>query len=294
VKSISDTAILVITGPTASGKTERALSMARNDSTIEIVNADASLLYRGFDIGTAKPSKEVLAEVPHHLVDILDPNEQFSAGEYSLRARNTLREILARNKTPIVVGGTAFYIDALFRGIASITLTKEEMERSRRQAQEAIQQEGFDVMHERLKAIDPELYLQIQRERNPIRLERAWAHYYATGEPLGETRKQLPDSFEYQPDYRVLSVPRPELWKRIESRVDAMLASGWLKEARSLSQRGVTREMPAMRAIGYSELFDVIEGKQSLDKARELITIRTRQYAKRQVTWMKRYGDGKA
>ena len=281
--------ILVITGPTASGKSEVALSIARNDPSIEIVNADASLLYRGCDIGTAKPSKEILAEIPHHLIDILDPSEEFSAAEYSERARNIIREIIKRDKTPVVVGGTAFYIDVLFQGLSSIEVPKETALGARKQAQSEININGFDVMHERLRNIDPELYQQIQRERNPIRLERAWAHYYATGEALGETRKRKADPFEFQPRYQVLEVPRAELWRRIELRVDQMIASGWLKEAEGLRDAGVTRDMPAMRAIGYAEMFDVLEGNRTIENARETTIIRTRQYAKRQVTWMKRY-----
>jgi tRNA dimethylallyltransferase len=281
--------ILVITGPTASGKTEVAMDLARSDPHIEIVNADASLLYRGFDIGTAKPSKDILAEIPHHLIDILEPNEQFSAAEYSKRAREVIREIISRGKTAVVVGGTGFYIDALFDGISSIEIPEEELSIARTRAQREIAEKGFDAMHEQLRSIDPELYAQIQRERNPIRLERAWAHFYATGEPLGETRKRKPEPFEYSPEYKVLTVPRQELWQRIEARVDEMFRNGWLKEAEGLLRHGITREMPAMRAIGYSELFDVIEGTRSLDDAHERIVFRTRQYAKRQVTWMKHY-----
>jgi tRNA dimethylallyltransferase len=282
--------LLVITGPTASGKTEAALALARSDSRIEIVSADASLLYRSFDIGTAKPSKEILAEIPHHLIDILSPNEPFSAAEYSKRARAAIRDIISRGKTPVVVGGTGFYIDALFQGIVSVDIPEEEIAEARTRAQNEIQEQGFDAMHERLRGIDPELYTQIQRERNPIRLERAWTHYYATGEPLGETRKRKPEPFELIPEYRVLTVPRLELWRRIEARVDEMITNGWLNETEELMRRGIARSMPAMRAIGYAELFDVIEGKRTLGDARGLIIIRTRQYAKRQVTWMKKYG----
>ncbi len=281
--------ILVITGPTASGKTEVAEGLARSDPRIEIVNADASLLYRGFDIGTAKPKKEILAEIPHHLIDILEPNEQFSAAEYSKRAREVIREIISRGKTPVVVGGTGFYIDALFDGISYIEIPEEELSIARARAQREIAEKGFNAMHEQLRDIDLELYNQIQRERNPIRLERAWSHYYATGEPLGETRKRIPEPFEYSPQFTVLSFPRPELWQRIETRVDAMLSNGWFEEVRQLMQQGITREMPAMRAIGYRELYDVIEDKQTVEDARERIIFRTRQYAKRQVTWMKKY-----
>jgi len=265
------------------------MDLARADPSIEIVNADASLLYRGFDIGTAKPPKEILAEIPHHLIDVLEPNEQFSAAEYSKRARECIREIISRGKTPIVVGGTGFYIDALFDGISSIEIPEEELSIARTRAQREITEKGFDAMHEQLRTIDPELYTQIQRERNPIRLERAWAHYYATGEPLGETRKRKPEPFEYMPEFKLLSFPRSELWQRIEARVTDMLSKGWLDEVRGLIQQGITREMPAMRAIGYRELYDVIEGSNNLHDARERIIFRTRQYAKRQVTWMKKY-----
>lgn len=281
---------LVITGPTASGKTDYALALARADSKIEIVSADASLLYRGLDIGTAKPSKETLAEIPHHLIDLLEPSEPFSAADYSVRARSAIREIISRGKTPIVVGGTGLYIDALFEGLPSLDIPNEELAKARERAKREIAEFGFDAMHERLREIDPELYVQIRRERNPIRLERAWTHYYATGEPLGEARKRIPEPFEFKPEYRVLTIPRPELWRRIEARVDEMLAQGWLREVEGLTQRGVTRAMPAMRAHGYRELFDVVQDTLSLDAARESIIIQTRQYAKRQATWMKKYG----
>ncbi len=279
----------IITGPTASGKTDLALTLARADRSIEIVSADASLVYRSLDIGTAKPSKEILAEVPHHLIDILEPSEPFSAADYSTRARSAIREIISRGKTPIVVGGTGLYIDALFNGLPTLDIPNDDLRAARERAKREIAEEGFDAMHERLREIDPELYVQIRRERNPIRLERAWTHYYATGEPLGEARKRVPEPFEFKPEYQVLIVPRPELWRRIEARVDEMLANGWLWEVEGLMQRGVTRTMPAMRAHGYRELFDVLTGNLSLDAARESIIIQTRQYAKRQVTWMKKY-----
>jgi tRNA dimethylallyltransferase len=280
---------LVITGPTASGKTAAALEIAREDTSIEIVNADASLLYRSFDIGTDKPSVQIRAEIPHHLIDILAPEEFFNAADYSRIARNIIRNLVANGKTPIVVGGTGFYLDALFDGIPELDIPKEAMELAKERVRYEMNAEGFDAMHERLRTIDPDLFQQIQRERNPLRLYRAWEHYYATGEPLGEARKRIAEAFEFIPNYRVLQVPRAELWRRIEVRIDEMLAGGWLEEARQLKQSGITRTMPAMRAIGYRELFDVLDGTISLEAARELIIIRTRQYAKRQVTWMKKY-----
>jgi tRNA dimethylallyltransferase len=286
---VATKSILVITGPTASGKTEFAMNLAREDRQVEIVNADASLIYRGFDIGTAKPSKEIREEVPHHLIDILEPNERFSAADYSKLARNVIRRIFSQGKVPIVVGGTGFYIDALFEGIAPIDVLDKDAAPSKERYNRELKEFGFDEMHERLQEIDPILFAQIRRERNPIRLERAWTHYYATGEPLGEARKRVGEKFEYSPEYNVLELPRAELWQRIESRVDSMIADGWMDEAKTLMDQGISRDFPAMRAIGYREMFDVIEGNISIEKARELIIIRTRQYAKRQSTWMRKY-----
>ena len=281
--------IRVITGPTCSGKTDYALQLCKKDSSIEIVNADSALIYRGFDIGTAKPTAEIRGRVKHYLIDILNPSELFSAADYSRAAREIIRAIVARDKTPLVVGGTAFYLDALFKGIMEVDIEDAVMEAAKIRIKEEIAIEGFDTMHDRLRTIDPILYTQIQRERNPLRLMRAWEHYYATGQSLGEARQTKAEAFEYSPVFTVLEVARPKLWTRIEARVDLMIAQGWLAEAERLKASGVTRAMPAMGAIGYREMFEVLDGEMTMEQARERIIIRTRQYAKRQVTWMKKY-----
>lgn len=281
--------IEVITGPTASGKTDLAMQIAAKDPLVEIVNADASLLYEGFDIGTAKPSKEIRARIPHHLIDILKPAVRFNAAEYATVARNTIREITAKGKTPLVVGGTGFYIDALFFGIAALEADEEKLDQARITVAKEMAEFGFDAMHAKLRTIDADLYEQISRERNPRRLERAWEFYYATGIPLGEARKEKPEPFELGPKFTVLEVEREELRKRIGKRIDEMLAAGWLKEVERLLASGITTEMPAMNAIGYRDLASVVRGETTIDEAREQIIIRTRQYAKRQETWMKRY-----
>ena len=281
--------IEVITGPTASGKTDLAMQIAAKDPHVEIVNADASLLYEGFDIGTAKPSKEIRARIPHHLIDILKPAVRFNAAEYATVARNTIREIIARGKTPLVVGGTGFYIDALFFGITSLDADQEKLEQARTRVAQEMKEFGFDAMHAKLRKIDSELYEQISRERNPRRLERAWEFYYATGIPLGEARKEKPEPFEFEPSFTLIEVDREELREKIGKRIDEMLAAGWLKEVERLLASGITTDMPAMNAIGYRDLASVVRGETTIDEAREQIIIRTRQYAKRQVTWMKRY-----
>ncbi len=279
----------VITGPTASGKTSLALERAKEDSNVEIVNTDAFQLYKGFDIGTAKPSKAIREQIPHHLIDILEPSQRFSAAEYSKQGRDVIRDIISRNKTPIVVGGTGFYIDALFFGLSSIEVDDDLLTSAREKYSNEYEAFGFEAMLTKLSDFDKALFEQVTRERNPIRLERAFIHYYATGTPLGLARQEKPEPFEHEPNYTVLTVERDELLRRIELRVDEMLAAGWLDEVRSLLKRDVTTDVPAMRAIGYSELAEVLSGTMKIEEAREKIIIGTRQYAKRQTTWMKRY-----
>jgi tRNA dimethylallyltransferase len=281
--------IRVITGPTASGKSAFALEIARRDTSIEIVNADASLLYTGFDIGTAKPSRLEREEIPHHLIDILRPNETFSAADYSSQARVTIQDIILRGKTPLVVGGAAFYIDALFDGLSTTEVSQDTLEAARERYEEELAEVGFDAMHLKLEPVDKILFDQITREQNPRRLQRAWEFYYATGKPLGEARQEKPDAYEHQPKFTVLLPERGELQKRIEQRVDEMLAAGWLSEVKELLASGVAVEMPAMKAIGYRTLAEVLRAEKQLSQAREEIIIQTRQYAKRQVTWMKKY-----
>lgn len=160
---------------------------------------------------------------------------------------------------------------------------------ARAKAEAEIIEQGFDSMHERLRDIDSDLFTQIQRERNPIRLQRAWEYYYANGEALGEARKKKTDPFEFEPEFTVIDLPREELWERIEQRTDKLLAHGWIDEVKELIAGGVTTDMPAMRAIGYQEIAMFLKGELSEEEMREKIIFATRQYAKRQSTWFKRY-----
>lgn len=281
--------IEVLTGPTASGKSSLALARALRDTSIEIVNADASAFYVGFDIGTAKASRADREQVVHHLIDIREPHVRFSAFEYSQLARSVIADILTRGKTPLVVGGTGFYIDALFDGLIPNDANEDQLMIARERAASEIKELGFDEMHQRLRESDPDLFTQINRERNPLRLQRAWEYYYATGLALGEARKLKTEPFAHRPTFTVLDIEREELWRRIEYRTRNLLALGWVEEVRSLMERGVTMEMPAMRAIGYSEIARHLAGEFTEDELFEKIVIATRQYAKRQWTWMKRY-----
>ena len=280
--------IKVITGPTASGKSRAAIHLAHQDPLIEIVNADSQLLYRDFDIGTAKPSRPERELVPHHLIDILNPEERFSAAQYSKSAREMIRDIVRRGKTPLIVGGTGFYIDALFKGLIEDSASKEELQEATKRYRAELEIEGFGKMIERLKTIDPDLYEQVSREQNPLRLERAWTYYYANGIALGEARRIQPEAFEFDPSYEVLNLSKAELWQRIEQRVRDMIDQGWTREVERLLSNGVTTDMPAMKAIGYREMAAVVLGVMKQSVAHEQIVIRTRQYAKRQLTWIRR------
>ncbi len=281
--------IEVITGPTASGKTTLALQRAELNRSIEIVNADASLLYKGFDIGTAKPSEEIRKRIPHHIIDLFEPSERFNAAEYSILARKIIQEIIARGNTPLIVGGTGFYIDALLFGISALEADAEKLDNARTRVALEMKDSGFDSLLETLRNIDIVLHTQISRERNPRRLERALEYYYATGKPLGEARKVKPEPFEFEPAFTLIEIDREVLQRKITERVDGMLNAGWLKEVEGLLANGVAADMPAMNAIGYRELASLLLGEKTLDQARQEIIIRTKQYAKRQVTWMKRY-----
>ncbi|MEP7234755.1 MAG: tRNA (adenosine(37)-N6)-dimethylallyltransferase MiaA, partial [Ignavibacteriota bacterium] len=232
---------------------------------------------------------EVRSRIIHHLIDILGADIRFNAAEFAVQARNVLRDILSRGKTPLVVGGTGFYIDALFYGLASVEVEPDKLEVARARVAKEMAEFGFNAMHEKLLSIDGTLYSQIARERNPRRLERAWEYYYATGQPLGEARNAKPEPFEFLPNFNVIEVEREELNRNIVQRIDTMLADRWLDEVIQLLGSGITLEQPAMNAIGYRELVEVAQGRMEITEARELIIIRTRQYAKRQVTWMKRY-----
>ena len=281
--------IEVITGPTCSGKTVMALLQAAVDPTIEVINADASLLYRGFDIGTAKPSQEIRSRVRHHIVDILEPSEFYSASDYTKLARSIIRTMVLEGKKPLVVGGTGFYIDALFFGLASLEVDENVLQDARLRVEREMKDFGFDMMLKRLEDVDPIMHQQVSREKNPRRLERAWEYFYAADKPLGEARQQKSEPFEFAPSFTLLDLEREDLRIRIANRIDEMLDSGWLKEVESLLGRGIVQGMPAMKAIGYHELTDVIYGVSDVASARLKIINRTRQYAKRQVTWMKRY-----
>ena len=273
--------ILVICGPTASGKSELALRLAlRLDG--ELVNADSMQLYRGMDIGTAKPTHEQRTEIPHHLIDVADPDQHFSAADFADAADEAIRAISARGKRTIVVGGTGLYIRSLLNGLVD---SPGDAGGIRQGLREEARGRGNQAMWEELQQVDPELAKRIH-PNNLVRILRALEVFRLTGIPL--SRYQQEHGFSGR-RYRSLQigirVERPLLYSRIDQRVNRMLEQGLLQEVQQLLNTGYGPDTKAMRAIGYKETTAHLAGEYSRDEAIRLIKRNTRHYAKRQLTW---------
>lgn len=275
------TRLLIICGPTASGKSELALRLAR-ELDAEIVNADSMQLYRGMDIGTAKPTPAERKEVRHHLIDTVEPDRLFSAADFAAAAAEAIDDITARGKRVIVVGGTGLYLRALVSGLVDSPSGAGDV---RQALQEEARLLGNAAMLEKLRQVDPELAGRIH-PNNLVRIIRALEVYRLTGIPL--SRYQQEHGFagqQYETLQIGISVERGELYRRIDARVERMLADGLANEVRQLLAAGYGRELKAMRAIGYKQLAAHLAGECSLEEAVRLIKRDTRRYAKRQLTW---------
>jgi len=277
----SPTKLLVICGPTATGKSELALRLAR-ELDGEIVNADSMQVYRGMDIGTAKATPEQRAGIPHHLIDVADPDRLFSASEFAQEADMAIRDITGRGKRAIVVGGTGLYIRALLKGLVDSPSGGGEI---RRALQEEARLLGNEAMLEKLRQVDPELASRIH-PNNLVRIIRALEVHRQTGIPLSQFQQEHGFSGRrYQSLQIGLRVDRKELYERIEARVDGMIAEGLLEEVKRLLEKGYGRDLKAMRAIGYKEAAAYLAGECTIEEAETLIKRDTRRYAKRQLTW---------
>ncbi len=283
---------ICITGPTSCGKTDLALSLA-NEFDIEIVSMDSAMVYRGMDIGTAKPSQAIRKEVPHHLVDILEPTEVYSAGRFAGEARRIINEIAERGKLPLVVGGTLLYLRALRYGLANLPGADPAI---RALLDKEATELGWPVLHQRLKEIDPRAAARIA-PMDRQRIQRALEVYEITGTPLSEQFKGKGDQglsadgldltiFALTPE------DRGELGQRIEIRFDNMVEAGLIPEVAQLRSRGdLTAATPAVRAVGYRQVWAYLHNKYAWEEARQLAIIATRQLAKRQMTWLRAEPD---
>ncbi len=275
--------VLSIVGPTATGKSALALRLAERQGG-EIVNADALQVYRGFDIGTAKPSPDERRRVPHHLLDILDPHESFSAGEFARRAHRVIDEIQLRRRLPIVVGGSGLYLRALVDGISPIPPVDP---RWREQLQRRLASEGVDTLRAELRRLDPATAQRLA-PADTQRLLRALEVAHGTGRALSAWIEEKPSGKGLDAEWIGLTLPRGLLYDRIADRVERMLAAGWVEEVRRLLAAGLTPSLPAFQAIGYRELSAHVAAETTLEEATRRIVRATRRYAKRQMTWFRR------
>jgi tRNA dimethylallyltransferase len=272
----------VLTGPTAVGKTALAVAWAQAHDG-EIVSADSRQVYRPLTIGTAKPSPEELAAVPHHFVDELDLDEPFSAGEFARQAEARIREILARGRTPLVTGGSTLYLEALLHGLADIPETSMD---TRRALTQRLHTEGAPALYAELVRVDPASAATMDHTKTQ-RVVRALEVYHDTGRPLSAYHAQLTPPFE--PRVVVLNRPRAELYDRINRRVDAMLAAGLVEENRALLAAGYPPDLNPLRTIGYREPMAYLRGETSYEEMVRVLKQSSRRYAKRQLTWFRRY-----
>lgn len=277
--------IVALAGPTASGKSAAALALARALDA-EIVSVDSALVYRGMDIGTAKPTREERALVPHHLLDIRDPCESYSAAEFAADAQQLAGEIRARGRRVVLAGGTMLYFKALFEGLASMPAADPEL-RAGIEAEAAAA--GWPALHAQLARVDAETAARLA-PNDAQRIQRALEVFRATGRPLSQFHRDAAPRPALQPDLLLSLEPRERAWlhERIAQRFDAMLAAGFLDEVRSLRARGdLHAGLPSMRSVGYRQAWEALEGACPLDAVRERGIAATRQLAKRQLTWLR-------
>ena len=277
--------IIAIIGPTAVGKTALSFKLAERFQT-ELVSADAYQVYKGMDIGTAKATKDELATYRHHLIDIIEPNEDFSAAAFQEAARTTIEDLHERGKIPILVGGTGLYVQSLLEGyeFKAKRHSKEERQAASSRIAALSEEELKAYITEKTGYEPPDWHELLSNSHRLVRLVGA----IEKGEGAAAVMPQKAGGPLYHAFVIGLSLSRQVLYERIEKRIDAMIEAGWIDEVQQLLQDGVLPEAQAMKAIGYKELVLYLDGQLSLEAASELIKKRTRHFAKRQMTWFKR------
>ena len=282
--------IIVVCGPTATGKTKLGVALAQRFHG-EVVSADSMQLYRGMAIGTAQPTLEEMGGIPHHMLAVADPREPYSVGRYVEEAGRCLEDILRRGKQPILVGGTGLYIDSLLSG-RDFSPKPPGNSRARLQARAA--QEGLQALWAELQGIDPAAAARVH-PNDEKRILRALEVWYDTGETISQHNQRTQ---AVPPRYQAVTLllnyrERQDLYARIDQRVDEMMARGLLDEAKALLANRVPQDATAMQAIGYKELLPALAGQCPLEDAVALVKLRSRQYAKRQLSWFRRNQGGK-
>ena len=276
--------IPVLVGPTASGKTALTAHIHDQYPSIEIISADSRQIYTGMDIGTAKVSRAFREAIPHHLIDILTPDVKYSAGKFARDAASAIQEIFQRGNVPLIVGGTGFYIRALFEGLQAPPTDPTVLE----MLEKRMDNEGYDQLVLELQRVDPQA-AQYHPPENRVKTLRALACYHQTGIPYSHYRQsESVAEFAYRPNVYCLMPDRAELYSRINNRAIAMLDDGLVEETQKLIALGYSPESPGLRTVGYKEVLAYMAGDCTRDEMVAGIQQSTRRYAKRQMTWFRR------
>lgn len=279
---------LFLMGPTASGKTDLAIRL-RQKFPVEIISVDSALIYKGMDIGTAKPDQDELALAPHRLIDILDPSEAYSAADFRRDALREIQAIVEQGKIPLLVGGTMLYYKALLEGLSPLPAADPEI---RQQIEQEAQQLGWAALHEQLRQIDP-----ISAERihpnDPQRLSRALEVYRISGKTLTELTQTKGEALPFRvKQFAIAPKERAELHRRIELRFEKMVEAGFEDEVKALyARKDLHPDLPSIRCVGYRQMWDYLDGNCTLDEAIFRGICATRQLAKRQITWLRSWDD---
>ncbi len=280
--------LVILGGPTAVGKSDISVKLAKKIGG-EVISADSMQVYKGCDIGSAKLSPEEMEGVPHYLIDVLDPTEEFDVARFQQMAKEALETIYSHGHIPILVGGTGFYIQAL---LYDIDFTEQEKDAAcREQLKQYADEHGEEALHEKLAQVDPEAAEAIH-PHNVKRVIRALEYYQQSGEKISAHNKQEREKKSpYDFRYFVLTDDRERLKARIDARVDQMIEDGLVEEVRKLKEAGCKEDMTSMQGLGYKEILDYLNGACSLEEAVCRIKQSTRRYAKRQLTWFRREPD---
>ena len=280
--------LIILTGPTAVGKTAASIGLAKAVGG-EIISADSMQVYKEMDIGSAKITPEEMEGVPHHLVDVLEPEEEFNVVRFQELAKEAMKGIYERGHIPIVVGGTGFYIQAL---LYDIDFTENETDHTyRKELEQLAEEKGEEYLHKLLQEADPESAGQIHCH-NVKRVIRALEFYHQTGTKISEhNEKEREKEAAYRSAYFVLTDERKRLYERIDRRVEKMMEQGLPEEVEALRKRGLKRENVSMQGLGYKEMLDHLDGICPLEEAVRILKRDTRHFAKRQLTWFKRERD---
>ena len=280
--------LIILTGPTAVGKTKLSIALAKAVNG-EIISADSMQVYKYMDIGSAKIKEEEMCQVPHYLIDVLEPDEEFHVVRFQEMAKKAMEEIYAKGKIPILTGGTGFYIQAV---VKDIDFSKDsEKSPIREKLEKMAEEKGGEYLHQKLQLVDPKSAEKIHAN-NVKRVIRALEYFELTGEPISShNEREAAKESPYNTAYFVLNDLREKLYKRIDARVDLMLQEGLVQEVSMLAKKGYTKDMVSMQGLGYKEILSYLDGTYTLEEAIYILKRDTRHFAKRQLTWFKREQD---